>query len=78
MGRGLGPLIVRVCWFQLLKLVVVLLLLLFRIGILLRRIAPGFFVLQLIFLAPALEDIADNRSVVDLRGSSSLFLLRNV
>jgi hypothetical protein len=43
----------KVCRFQLLKLVVVLLLLLLRIGIRLGRIALVSFVLQLIFLVLA-------------------------
>jgi hypothetical protein len=74
MGRGLDLLITKVRWFQLLELVVVLLLLLVWLG----RIALVSFVLQLIFLVLVLQDTADDRNVVDLRGSSNLFLLRSV
>jgi hypothetical protein len=74
MGRGLDLLITKVHWFQLLELVVVLLLLLVWLG----RIALVSFVLQLIFLVLVLQDTADDCNVVDLRGSSNLFLLRSV
>jgi hypothetical protein len=74
MGRGLDLLITKVRRFQLLELVVALLLLLVQ----LVRITLVSFVLWLIFLVLVLQDTADDRGVVDLRGSSNLFLLCSV